>query len=189
MRLPKLLQVQPRRQLKKNEMGIYQYYKGAPPVGKIAMIGGFIALGVTTFVVGRSIVRRIQHQKDLKGQRQVVDDSKTVVKQLEAQGKGPSYPDAQYSSWASSIQAGFDGCDVGNNDDIAAVMNAANGIRTEADVYKLISTFGVRKWDECGWLTGDVEKDLVGGIRYEISQRDINIINNTLRNKGIIWQV
>src|SRR5688572_29965185 len=129
-------------------VNVYKYYQSAPPIGKIAIIGGAIAVGVTTFMVARSIVKKIQHQKDLKGQRQAVDDSKDVVKVLQQQGKGPSFPDAQYSTWASAIQTAFDGCDMGN-DDMAAMANAVNASRSEADIYKLIATFGVRKWDEC----------------------------------------
>lgn len=168
-------------------LNVYKYYRTAPPAGKIAIIGGHIAVGIIAYAAVRSVIKHLQHQKELKGQRQAVDDSKDVVRVLQQQGQGPSFPDAQYSTWASAIQTAFDGCDP-NSDDMGAVMNAVNPMRNEADVYKLISTFGVRKWDECGWWTGDVERDLAGGIRNELNQNQIGLVNQVLREKGISYQ-
>lgn len=169
-------------------INVYKYYQSAPPYGKIIIIGGALAGGILVYAIGAKIYKGIQRQKELKGQRQAVDDSKTVVKALESQGRGPTYPDAQYSAWASAIQTAFDGCDP-SSDDMGAIANAFNACRNDADVYKLIATFGVRKWDECGWWTGDVERDLVGGIRNELSTNDIAAINTILRNKGISFQI
>ncbi len=168
-------------------LNVYQYYKDAPPTGKIVIIGVGALAAIAGYYAVRNVIQKIQHQKELKGQRMAVDDSKTTVKVLEQQGRGPTYPDAQYSTWSSAIQTAFEGCDPGN-DDMAAMANAVNATRNEADIYKLIATFGVRKWDECGWGTGDVEKDLAGGVRNELNQGQINTLNTILRNKGIVYQ-
>lgn len=167
-------------------MGIYQYYKDAPPAGKIVIIGVGALAAIAGYYAIRNTLQKIQHQKELKGQRLAVDDAKDTVKALAQQGQNYTYPDAQYSAWSSAIQTSFQGCDP-FNDDVGAVANAINGARNDADIYKLIATFGVRKWDECGWGTGDAEADLVGGVRNELSQDEINMLNNILRNKGIVF--
>lgn len=165
-------------------LNVYQYYKDAPPAGKIVIIGVGALAAIAGYYAIRNTIKKIQQQKELKGQRQTVDDSRDVVKVLEQQGKGPTYPDAQYSAWATGIQAAFEGCDP-NSDDYQAAWSALYGCRNEADVYKLIASFGVRKWDECGWGTGDVEKDLVGGIRHELDKDQIGYINTLMQEKGI----
>lgn len=162
-------------------MDFYKYYKEWPTWAKGVF---FIGSGLVVYIIGSNIYKAIKKQTELKGQRQAVDDSKKALGDLKSQGQIPSFPDGQYSTWCSAIQAAFGGCDP-TNDDWASVMNAIDNILNEADIYKLISTFGVRKWDECGIFSGEVELDLVGGVRHELNQSQINIINEVLRKKGI----
>lgn len=168
-------------------LNVYQYYKDAPPAGKIVIIGVGAFAAIAAYYAIRSAIKKIQQQKDLKGQREAVEDSKMTVQVLQQQGKGPTYPPAQYSAWASAIEKAFDGCDP-MSDDMAAIANAINAARTEADLYELISTFGVRTWDKCGWGTGDEKANLPGGVRLELNQAQINTLNTILRNKGIVYQ-
>ncbi len=164
--------------------GAYKYFKDLPPWGKFVVI---VAVGAAGWTIYRQVSKAIARGKDLAGNKQVVNESQKTLNNLNSSGIRPSYPDSQYSSLSSSIQTAFDGCDPGN-DDMAAVMNAINIMKNDADMYKLITTFGVRKWDECGVGTGDVEKDLIGGIRHELSTNQIATINTVLGQKGITFR-
>jgi len=168
-------------------LNVYKYYQSAPPWGKFAIISAGIAGGILIYVTGRSILKYFQHQKDLKGQRQTVADAGNALQTLKAQGQNPSYNAAQYSAWASSIQTAFQGCDP-LSDDMAAVMEAVKGARNDADMWQLVKAFGVRKWDECGYWTGDAELDLVGGVRHELDGIQIGLINKSLAEKNISFR-
>jgi hypothetical protein len=165
-------------------MDVYKYYKDLPPWGKFAVLAG---VGLGGWVVYNRVRNYFNKQKALKGQQMVASDAGRELNVLASKGVRPTYSDSQYSGFASAIQKAFDGCDPGN-DDYAAVMSAMNAMKNDADIAKLISVFGVRKWDECGWLAGDVELDLVGGIRHELDNNQINVVNKVLRDKGIKFQ-
>jgi|GEM_PF-2363476 len=166
---------------------VYQFYASAPPAGKVMFIGAGVALAVVAYIAIAKTIKNINRKKDLRGQIKAAQDATAAVNTYKSQGVNLSYPEAQYSAWASAIHNAFGGCDP-SSDDMGAVANAMNQMKNDADVYKLISVFGVRKWDECGWWRGDVESDLVGGVRHELDQTDINIINNILSGKNISFR-
>lgn len=141
-----------------------------------------IGVGVLGYVIVHNVVKAIRKAKDEQMQKAVVKDSNSELSDLKDQGIHPSYPDAQYSAWASQIRTAFDGCDP-SSDDYDTVVRIMKQMNNDADVYKLITAFGVAKWDECGWWTGDVTGDLAYGIAHEIN--GISDINKILQDKGI----
>lgn len=162
-------------------MSAYKVFSQLPPWAKgVTVVGGL----VLAYFGVRKIIAIAEKAKDLKGQKQTVEDSKQALQDLKVNGVTQSFSDAQYSAWASSIQAAFEGCDM-TSDDLGSLAGPLNAIKNDADMYKLITAFGVRKWDDCGWFTGDVEKDLAGGVRHELNVSQINFLNKILSDKGI----
>jgi hypothetical protein len=155
------------------------WFSQLPPWAKGAVVVG---TGVVTVIVGFRIWKSLKEYKLGKLQRQVVSDANRQLKDLDKNGIQPSFPDSQFSAWASQIRTAFDGCDP-ESDDYDTVVRIMEQMNNDADVLKLISSFGTQTWDECGWFTGDVKGDLAYGIAHEIN--GISDINNILQKKGI----
>jgi hypothetical protein len=102
------------------------------------------------------------------------------VKNLTAKGVKPTYPDSNYSQWASSIvSAGFN--TLGTNEQ--AIYAIFNKMVNDLDVAKLIVAFGVQRVEFSfqkvplgAWLSSELDSD------------ELEVINKILRNKNIKYQ-
>ena len=105
---------------------------------------------------------------------------------LAEQGIRPTISKAQAEGFANSLQAAFDGCGT----DTDAIGNVMIQMNNDADIYLLISTYGVRKYDACNWEMdfGDKELSLNAAISDELDGPEKSYINTILKNKGIKFQ-
>lgn len=109
-------------------------------------------------------------------------DAKQDVKKLKEAGQQPTYMDAQYLGFADAIYAAR-GCNnlFGTNED--AIYAVFRKMANDIDVAKLIEKYGERY--PC-WA---FKKSTLGGLLSEdLNEKEIAIINDILKKKGIIYQ-
>lgn len=118
-----------------------------------------------------------------------VNQSRDELKNLAQQGIYPTYADADYSIMANTIEQALDGCGAGFDETLAPAFEK---MRNDADVYKLIEAYDVRKVDKCGILTGDFNGDLAATLTYKFSgvedyliDGSLEKINAILKNNGL----
>lgn len=100
--------------------------------------------------------------------------------QLSSAGIKPSYSDAEYRKMADDLEKAMNGIGTDN----AAVFNTFKKLKNDADFIKLDTAFGVR--DASDNLFGLIEgSDLSGWIHGDLSENQINQLNNQLRNQGL----
>lgn len=147
-----------------------------PPLAKnVLVIGGVAAAAYFLFI------------SPDKSQQQLVDAAGTGLNDLAQQGITPTISNAVAESYASSLTAAFDGC--GTDED--AILNVFSQLRNDADVYKLISVYGIRSYQGCfegSIFTEDVTGNLPKALYSELSAGYIADINNILSSHGISYQ-
>lgn len=123
-----------------------------------------------------------------------VTSAQTELTTLASQGINPSYPKEAYGGMANDLQTTFTGCGL---DWSGVVVPTFQKMKNDADVYALISNYGVRTFDECGWgsFTGDLHAALVyktGGVILTVPNitdiftvASIENINKILEQNGI----
>lgn len=158
--------------------GLPTWAKGVVAVGGLAII----------YFTSRSIVKAIKGSESVRLQKQTVTEVKSDIRDLEKKGIKPNYPDSQYQMWANAIKSHFEGCDPLNTA-IDTVKDVFNGLKNNADFAKLVSAWGTKTYDQCGWFMGDVTGDLVYAIRDELDSDEISTLNKILERKGITYRV
>lgn len=125
-----------------------------------------------------------------------VKNAQTELSNLASQGISPSYPQATFNGMANDLQQTFTGCGL---DWTGVVVPTFQQMKNQADVYALISTYGVRTFDECGW--GSFTGDLASAISYKTSgiiltatlnpftDASIASINAILKQNGLTFPV
>lgn len=178
---------------------VYKFYKDLPSWAKGVVVVGGIAI---VYFTSKSILRRLKAEKDKKDSKELVKDVELEKRKLINSGMRASYTATQYKTWANSIQQAFDGCDAsaeftwGANSPLGTVSvwsgsgykvaNIFNQLKNNLDFLELLSAWGIRTYDACGYFTGDVEDvDLIRAITDELSSREISNLNKILAKKGI----
>lgn len=175
----------------------FQYYKGLPTWGKAVVIigGGAIAW----FAILNPIRKLIIKQFDKAKSQKTVNSANSDVNNLAGQGVKPSFTDTQYLAWAEAIVTQFAGCDFSVAVPFFPGINLTYSGRTlydiigklknDADFAKLVSAFGVRTYDQCGFFTGNVENaTLFNAVADELTTDEIQIINDKLKSQKINYQ-
>lgn len=118
-----------------------------------------------------------------------VNQSKDELKKLAQQGIYPTYADADYTIMANTLQQALTGCGAGFDETLAPAFQK---MRNDADIYKLITAYDVRKVDKCGVFTGDFTGDLAATLTYKFSGLEdylidgsLEKINAILKNNGL----
>lgn len=133
-------------------------------------------------IVGGSLVvlyiiwKQIQKAQQAKNYNEAISQAQTSINQLAQQGVKPTYGQAQYSGWANSMQQALDGCGGG----WTTQQGIWSKLLNKADVYSLISAYGVRKIDKCGVGTGDFEGDLNASLAYKFSGVEGDVIEGSI---------
>lgn len=125
-----------------------------------------------------------------------VNQSQTALNQLSQQGIKPSYAQAQYTTWANNLQGVFQGCSAAGSsasfwETVEPIFKA---MKNDADVYALITAYGVRTIDKCGLFTGNFEGDLsatlsekFSGIEGTIIRYNFSDINKIFKSNGLTF--
>lgn len=139
------------------------------------LIGGAAAL-----ILYYILFRKKKLLPDAQAQQSAQEEAQAV------QTNAPTYPNSQYSTYANQLESAM--YDIGTDENtIIAVFKA---IKNDADYLKLFNAFGKRTYTG-GYFPGYFygEYDLTQWIREELSESDIQSINNGLAQKGIKYRI
>ena len=164
---------------------IYTYYKDLPPWAKGVVVVG--SLGLVGAIIYQ-VYSRIKKDAGKKQAEQAVKETEKELKDEIKNGVKPTISTSQADAWAGQIQKAFDGCDPAETSK-GVVAQAFLGLKNNADFLLLVSRYGVRKHDQCGWFTGDFEGDLYQAIVDELTNNERNFLNDILAKKGITYKV
>lgn len=170
-------------------MSMYNYYKGLPPWAKGVVIVG---AGTALYFAGLSIYRNAKKKKDLKDANKAGEAAQKELGELASKGVKPTLPDSQFQALCESLVQAMNGC--GTDEDM--IYNVFKQMKNEADIRKLIASFGVRYYQPCAadqpisytkWLWND--KSYGGGLpswlSYDLSSSEVQKINSILKTNGI----
>lgn len=136
----------------------------------------WILLGVAVLLIVLFIWSEIRKAKNAKKYNEAVSEAQHSINQLAQQGIKPSYGQAQYAGWANSMQQALDGCGGG----WTAQQGIWSKLLNKADLYSLISAYGVRTIDKCGIGTGDFNGDLSASLTYKFSGIEGDIVSGSI---------
>lgn len=165
-------------------------------IGRLPMWGQIAFWAFVLFLVykGYKAFKKWQESSNYSA---TVNQSQIAIEQLSQQGVHPTHSQAQYSSWANTLQGAFEGCS-GAGDASSFWSNLSSvfkEMKNDADVYALIKAYGVRTIDKCGIGTGDFKGDLSGtlsekfsGIEGVIIRYSITDINDILQKNGVTFK-
>ena len=118
-----------------------------------------------------------------------INRSKDELKKLAQKGIYPTYTSADYAIMANTLQQALDGCGAGFDETLAPTFQK---MKNDADFYKLITAYDIRKVDKCGVFTGDFNGDLAATLTYKFSgvedyliDGSVTKINAILKNNGL----
>lgn len=161
---------------------VIEYYQGLTPGGRTIIV--LLASGVAIFI-GFKIYSGLKNAKAMANSNALASSAENDLKFAINQGIRPNYQNSQYEAWASALQSAFDGCGT----DTGTVFSIFEQLQNQADLLKLISTYGTRKYNRCiGWLTGSNSYSLSQAITSELSQNNIDTLNNILDKKNINYK-
>lgn len=148
-----------------------------------------IVIVIVILLMAYGIYRWIRNKLAESDFNKAVVQSKAQLAQLAQQGIVPSYPDADYTITANTIQEALNGCGAGFDETLAPAFQK---MRNDADIYKLIAAYDIRKVDKCGLFTGDFNGDLSATLTYKFSgvedyliDGSLSKINEILKNNGL----
>jgi hypothetical protein len=155
----------------------FEYYKGLPLYAQVAIGAGGIIIVYAAFSKAKNL---------LSGTRaKMLQESKQAdaeLRKLALKGIRPSFPDSQYQAFSNKIVAAANDC--GTDED--AIYTVFKALKNEADLQKLIASFGIRKYKGCfSSYFGFEERSLGGLLTYELSDSEIKELNKILASKKI----
>ncbi len=165
--------------------GAYKVYSELPSWAKGVVVIGGIAI---VYFTGRTIYKSIAKKAEAREDAQTVRDVKDEIRESQNQGKRQSYPDSQYKAWADSIEKAFDGCDPFETSQ-NTINRAVRELKNNTDWLKLVDAYGVRTYDQCGWLMGSFTGNLYSAIADELDSAEKAYINKLLTERGITYRV
>lgn len=170
-------------------MSIKTYYEQAPVWAK--------GIAITVLVVGtglivREIIVSSKKKRDLKTANKAGEEASKELKELAAKGIVPTYSNSEFESFSLTLQNAMNGCGT----DEEAVMNVIRKMRNEADIRKLVESFGVRFYQPCAasqpisYTRYLLDKEtfytsLPGWITYDLTSSEVSQVNSILKSSGI----
>jgi len=165
-----------------------KYYENQPQAVKVIVVAG---LGL----LGYSLYRAIKHKAEERDAAQAAAAAAYELQALASQGITPSYTDSQFQTWVNVLVQSMTGCGTDEN----AIYDVFEWMENEADLKKLIVTFGVQYYQPCVWTSPvsyavwQVNDKAYGGdlptwFGYDLGRGEIDKVNSILRGKGINFQ-
>jgi len=124
----------------------------------VAIIGG---LGF----IGYKIYKGVGKIKEDKDSKAVADDADKALKDELAKGNKLSFPAVNYSSAINTIVKLLNGCETFGSE-LQVVYEVMKVVKTPADWYYLVKTFGKKDIDDCGW--GKTNYDLTTLLKDQL---------------------
>ena len=156
---------------------LYKIYDEQPKVVKtMIVLAGTLIAGYAIFTIFQKIKMSGRFDKSVK-------DASSELKDLEKANLRPSYTDAQFEVFASSLHRAMR--DYGTDED--TVFRVFRAMKTKADVLKLIQVYGVRP--ETGGLVAghitDKDLSLAEQLNSDFEGDEIQEINKILKANRI----
>ena len=153
-----------------------KWFKGLSPIVQIVIII------IVAFFLWK-IYNWIRKQFRTRGQALELGDITSTINQLQQSGLQPSFPTAQYATWANQLVEAFNGCGTSNG----VWTNVFTSVKNDLDIALLIEAYGVRTFDECNWEFnfGDFKGTLSEALVHELSGSELSEVNDLLKSKGI----
>jgi hypothetical protein len=162
--------------------GFYKYYTELPTWAKgamaIAIIGG-------VGLIGYKIYKGVKNSEELKNSQDTANSAENEYKKLLRQGQKLSFPESNYISASNTVETSLSGCETyfGEEDAKYAVINV---VKKPIDWYFLVTTFGSRMIDNCGWGTGETAYALPELLREQLGSISASSGNYFSTNLSIL---
>lgn len=168
---------------------MYKYFKDLPPWAKgVVVVGG----GAALYFAGLSFYRNVKRNKDTKEANKAGQAAQKELVELAAKGIHPSLAESQFQALSESLVQAMNGCGT----DEAMTFNVFKQMKNEADIRKLIATFGVRYYTPCAasqpisyakylWNDKSFGGGLPSWLSYELSATELTKVNSILKGNGI----
>ena len=174
---------------------IASYYKDLPGWAKGVIAVGGLAVG---YFAVRGFINRIKSQANLQKELQTQKDVKAELERIKRAGVKPSFSTAQFKAWADKIEKQYSGADTTFLAHyIAAGWSGSGGttkdiivrLKNDADFLSLVDAYGIRKYDQAGWFTGDFTGNLYQAVQDELSRDEIRALNALLEKQKINYKL
>lgn len=150
-----------------------------------------IVIVVIILLIAYRIYRWIMNTIEEANFNKAVNQSKSELDKLAKDGIYPTYEKANYTIMANSLEQALTGCGAGFDETLKPTFEK---MKNNADIYRLIEAYDVRKVDKCGLLTGDFNGDLAATLTYKFSGLEdymvdgsVSKINAILKNNGLTF--
>lgn len=143
-----------------------------------------LAIGAVGAVILVAVAVKVKNL--FSGERaKMLEESKKAdseLKKLAQKGVKPSFPDSQYQAWSNKIVSAANDCGTDEN----SIYSVFQSLKNDADLQKLISVFGIRKYKGCfsAYFSFE-ERSLAGLLSYEMSSSELKKVNKILEDKKI----
>jgi len=168
---------------------LYNYYKDLPPWAKgITAVAGLAVAGF----VGYKLYRIVFPTSSDKKSQQFIKSISNDIDRFRLQGMTPSYPDAQYKTYANSI---YNGMRYAIGDDYGLVEEILKKMQNDLDVALLIDAFGIKQNFAFGIPTGDpidmitMIKSELGNDYFGLTDYRVQRVNRDWQTKGITYKI
>lgn len=126
-----------------------KWANGLIVVGSLAIVGA----------VGYLIYKKMKEKSESKDSQEGVNANDNELKDAIKNGTTLSFPQSNYIQSANAIFNYLDGCETAQSER-NAILEVIKVTRNKADWLNLVKAFGVKKVDNCGYLTGDTTYSL-----------------------------
>ena len=126
-----------------------KWANGLIVVSSIAIVG----------LVGYFLYKKLTEKAEEKDSKDGVNANDNELKDAIKNGTTLSFPQSNYIQSANAIFNLLDGCETAQSER-NAILEVIKVTRNKADWLNLVKAFGVKKVDNCGYMTGDTTYSL-----------------------------
>ena len=141
-----------------------KWANGLIVVGSLAIVGA----------VGYYIWKKMNEKKEKEDSKATTDAVTDELKNEIKNGQTLTYPQSNYNTASNTIFQLLDGCETYNSE-VQAIGEVIKVVKKKADWLNLVKTFGVKKVDNCGYLTGDTTYDLPTLLKDQLDSTAISM--------------
>ena len=133
---------------------------------------GLIVIGSLAIVgaVGYLIYKKMKEKEEKGNAQETTDAVNNELKNEITNGNTLSFPQSNYVTASNTIFQLLDGCEYYTSE-VQAIEEVIKIVKKKVDWLNLVKAFGVRKVDNCGYMTGDTTYDLPTLLKDQWQQR------------------
>jgi hypothetical protein len=166
---------------------VFRYYKDLPPYAKGVVV---IALTGIVGVLGYKLYGKLFPSQSERDAAKLLNSVTNDVAKFEREGLKPTYPSANYVTFANTI---YEGMRYAIGDDYGSVVDTAKKMQNKLDAALLIQAFGTKQNLVFG-LDAGAPMDMLTFIKSELGNEwwfinRIKQINDDWNSKGIPYKI